>query len=361
MTTFLLRGAFANQFELQNYEPLAHDFNLHLIASRYPLTSVNIPTTHLWSPQDLPTFPYKHAILNRLLGDPHWLLGLHDLLTQKESNGSNYRTIVHTAETYYAYTHQAVQLRKKGRIKTLISTCWETIPHNNESLARKKAWKVEARRHIDHFITPTNRAEQALIKEGVDAHRISLIRVGVDLNRFKPVKPRKHIKNILFIGRVEEEKGISDLLEMAQRIPKGINLTIIGQGKYRMPSIPNVHRAQLPYSSIHKAYQDADLFILPSRATPTWEEQYGMVLIEAMASGLPIITTKTGAIPEVVGPAAFLVKERSPEELYQALQFLLKNDGKRQELAITARKRAEERFDRTKIAKQLADLYNRLL
>src|SRR5689334_17041294 len=120
MSTYVLRGAYANQFELQNFAPLSESHDIKVISSLNPLTPISLPTIKLWSPADL-QFPYKKQVLNRIIGGEHWLRGLNKVILP----GS----IIHTAETYYPYTHQAVQLRKLGVIKRLVCTCWETIPH----------------------------------------------------------------------------------------------------------------------------------------------------------------------------------------------------------------------------------------
>ncbi len=342
-TIFIIRGGFANQYELQNYEPLESKFNLKVITSKKTLTPIHLPTISLYSPQDLPNFPFKQAILNRFLGDSHWLFGLDNLVHQYKPS------ILHVAETYFAYTHQALQLKKQGLVKTIISTCWETIPHNNETLTRKRQWKHEAIKLIDHFIVPTFKAKQALVKEGVKSQRISLIRVGVDLDKFHPNSKPKRTKTltITYLGRRVAEKGIDDLIQATHQLAH-LNF-----------KLQLIHH--LPYNQTPEAYRQTDIFVLPSRQTETWEEQYGMVLVEAMASGLPIITTQTGAIPEVVGDSALLVPDKSPQQLALALETLLTNPALRLKLARKARARAEKYFDRQLIAKQLEKLYNRFI
>ncbi len=338
----LVRGGFANWFELQNYEPLKSTFDLQIITSYHSLTPIKLPSIKLLSPYDLPQFPYKQAILNRLIGDQHWLWQLEKYLLNSD--------IVHVAETYYAYTHQAIQLKKAGKIKTLISTCWETIPFNNETIPRKHRWKQEAYKFIDHFITPTQKAKQALIREGVSPTKISLIRVGVDLNRFTPLKKnfiqQQSSITVTYVGRNVPEKGVFDLKQAATKLPSFIKVNLIHN---------------LPYNRIHKIYQQTDIFVLPSHQTPTWEEQYGMVLVEAMATGLPIITTKTGAIPEIVGSAAILIPPNNPQLLAKTIIKLATTPQLRQQLSQQAYKRAQRYFNRQDIAKQLANLYNKFI
>ena len=336
MTTYIIRASHANQYELQNYEPIVAEHDIKLITSRHPLTNTQIPTVKLWSPTDLPTFPFRKQILNRLIGGEQWLLSLDSLVSQGD--------ILHTAETYTPYTHQAVQLRRANKIKRLVCTCWETIPHNNEKFARLRKWKKEAYQFVDIFHTPTERAKEALIKEGVNPKKIIVINYGVDLTHFKPPTKRvasaKHV--VLTTARKVPEKGVDIWNKLKYELGDCIEFKWVDS---------------LPYKEVIKEYQKADIFLLPSITTATWEEQYGMALIEAMACGLPIITTNTGAITEVVGNAAVLC---DPEyhSIRSKLVELINSPGlikKYQKLSVA---RARSEYDRNIQTKKLSSLYS---
>ena len=233
MTIYIVRGAHANQFELQNYDPLLSELDIKVVTSQHPLTGTTIPQIKLWSPSDLPSFPLRRQLFNRLIGGDQWLLGLENLI---KSNGSNHQTevIMHTAETYTPYTHQAVELRKASKIQKLVCTCWETIAHNNEKFARLKKWKNEAYKYVDIFHTPTKRAKDALIMEGVSASKIIVIPYGVDLTRFRP--PRvKHVNTrprILTVSRLVPEKGIKVINDAIYFEKKKNGLMIEGAFQY---------------------------------------------------------------------------------------------------------------------------------
>lgn len=335
MTIYLIRASHSNQYELQNYEPLVKTHDIKLISSHHPLTPTSIPTVNLWSPTDLPHFPYRRQILNRLIGGEQWLLGLEKVVKKDD--------ILHTAETYTPYTHQAVELRKLNRIKKLVCTCWETIPHNNEKIARFRVWKKEAYQYVDLFHTPTQLAKKALIKEGVNPRKIMVINYGIDLERFKP-KPKNKTSSkpiVLTVARRVGEKGRGIWEKLHDQLAERANFRWIDS---------------LPYEKVVKEYQRADIFLLPSLKTNTWEEQYGMVLIEAMACGLPIIATNTGAIPEVVGDAGIhcnpdidTVRNNLLKLMASPLQIL-----KYQNLSLS---RAKTRYDKSIQSSKLAKLY----
>lgn len=360
MKTFIVRGAFLNPFELQNYSPIKEEFGITAISSKHPISdNIDLPLVKLWSPTDLPNFPFKYPILNRIFTDVHQLKGLEEVILGAD--------IVHVAETYYGYTHQAILVRRRGDIKKLISTVWEIIPHNNEGIKGRKRYKKLARENVDHFIAVTELAKKCLIKEGVVPEKISVIGVGVDIERFK-VRPKTKVKrdlNILCVARLVPEKGIEDLIKAFLDIRKtnnNIHLTFVGGGplKHDYLGFKNISIKQIPYQKMPAEYGKADIFCLPSRSTKTWAEQYGMCLVEAMASGLPIVTTNTGAIPEVCGEAALYAKASNSNDLKTNLEKLIYNVELRQKMSSLARKRAEENFDRLKIAKQIGELYSKI-
>ncbi len=356
----IIRGAFLNPFELQNYYPLREKFNIEVISSKNPISDkINLPLKKLRSPTDLPDFPFKYPFLNRIFGDAHQLYGLH-----KAISGAD---IAHVAETYFGYVRQAIRAKRRGLVKKVITTIWETIPFNNQSLSGRRKNKFYAKENIDHFIAVTQRAKNALQEEGVNEEKISVIPMGVDLERFTPHPSKKNKRdiNILCVARLVPEKGITDLIDAFWELKntcKNLNLTIIGSGplKKEISGFKNIYVKNVPYNKIHLEYANADIFCLPSRSTSTWEEQYGMCLIEAMASGVPIVATKTGAIPEVCGEIALLVKQQTPHALYNAIHKLIYNKQQRQKMGAEGRQFAEENYNPKKIAKQIAAVYQKV-
>lgn len=355
MTVFLLRGSHANQYELQNYEHNHKKHNLTVVSSLQTLTPVNLPNASLWSPADLPSFPYRRQLLNRLIGGEQWLIGLENLVKQEKAQGR--QVIIHTTETYTPYTHQAVELKSRGLVDKLICTCWETIPHNNEKFDRLRRWKQAAYNSVDTFHTPTQLAKEALLVEGVGPSRIQVIPYGVDLDRFMPTKSKKSNRRlrILTVARLETEKGMATIEHAANDNPQ-CEFLVVGKGKYRFRQA-NIIVSSYPYSEIHHAYGQADIYLHPSLATPHWSEQYGMALIEAMASGLPIIASDSGAIPEVLGPAGLIYPHSDPESCVRHLQDLLASPRLRRDLGLKARRRAQTLYDCRRAASNLTALY----
>ncbi|MFH0772823.1 MAG: glycosyltransferase family 4 protein [bacterium] len=365
MKISFIRGAYLNNFEGQNYPSGITGYS-----SLIPIDShVSFPVIKLPSLADLQTISFLNKpikyITNRTLGDSQILWGLEQYIA-----GSD---IAHVADPHYYYSYQAARLRAKGDIKKLISTWWETIPFNNESTEAKKKIKHFTMKNVDHFICHCEKAKQCLIAEGIAKDATSLIPLGVDTTVFYP-SIKKDTKNftILFVGRLVEEKGILDLYEAFKQVighEKFILLKIVGSGplKNKLQSAIQKDGLQKIVEIDHKSYEDmpkifrqADVVCVPSKKTVTWEEQYGMVFVEAMASGIPIVSYTTGAIPNVVHNCGLLTNEGNIKQLGVLLKKLYSDRQLRLKIGTMGRERAKELFDSKKAAQAIEKLYKLL-
>ncbi len=363
MNIAFVRGQYINNFELQSYYPMLKkhkDVQITGFSSLKPKHKINIPTIKLPSPVDLPSFPKKLPILNRMVcGDAMYLWGLENKLKGFD--------IVHVRETYFHFSSQAVYAKRLGKIPKILVTCSETIPFNHETIWGRKRLKQNVLQEANHFHCLTQKAKDCLIKEGVIDKKITVIPYGVDLDEFKPLsnpKNRKHVKG-LFIGRLEDQKGVSELVLAYKKINlefPDFELRVVGQG-------PDAHKFQnlgiepefYPYSIMPQIMNDTDFLILPSKATTYWEEYLGMVLLEAMACGLPVLTTNCGAIPEVVSNAALVVEQGKENELYKGMKEMILNKILRLELRDKGLRRVKANFDARKQGEKLYEMYRKLV
>jgi glycosyltransferase involved in cell wall biosynthesis len=104
-----------------------------------------------------------------------------------------------------------------------------------------------------------------------------------------------------------------------------------------------------------------DVVVLPSLTRPNWKEQFGRILVEAMACAVPVVASGSGEIPNVVGDAGVLVPEGDAGALRAALAALLADPARRQELGRRGRARALERYTHRRIAEATARVYRTLL
>ncbi|HEV2339408.1 MAG TPA: glycosyltransferase [Patescibacteria group bacterium] len=373
MKVAIVRGKHLNQYEMQIFEPLVKDFDITAFGSLSPFhDTFSFPTVKLPSPMDLPEFPFKMPILNRLFIDAHYLYGL-----EQKIEGFD---IAHSAETYYHYTQQALNAKKRGKVKKVVATVLENIPFNNEGIWGRASFKKRAREELDHIIALTERTKNALLLEGADEKKITVISHGIDTKRFFP-NPKKnfHTKDImlLFCGRLEKYKGVYEVIFAVKRLLAdkslrnyGFHVTIIGDGseknnmqemETRLGIAKHITHKNVAYKDMPKAYQNADIYLGPSKAGAYWIEQYNTTLLEAQATGLPIVTTYSGGIPENVGNAALLVPPNDSFAIYEAIKQFALHPNLRETYAKKARERAEHVHDVSIIANKIKGVYNSLL
>jgi glycosyltransferase involved in cell wall biosynthesis len=201
--------------------------------------------------------------------------------------------------------------------------------------------------------------------------------VGIPQASFQtsPREWHQRRKRMLFAGRLVEEKGVLDVLEVSRRLqPQGIRCTIVGEGPLR----PVVLAAQskgvvdylgrIPRSAVANAMAQAGVTLVPSRpgALPgpfgiriPSGEQFGLVIAESLAAGTPVTAYRVGAIPEVVGSGGSIVDAGDVDGLVEATQQLLGNEERWRQTAEDGRIWAK-RFSDERIAEQLCRLWDRL-
>lgn len=368
----IVRGKFLNKYEMQFFEPLVNDYDITAFGSKTSFHhSFAFPTTQLVCPLDLPEFPYKWQLLNRVFTDAHYLVGLERKLCGFD--------LVHTAETYFRYTQQCLNAKKKGSVKKVVATVLENIPFNNEGIWGRKEYKERARKELDHIIALTERTKQTLLIEGADEKKITVLSHFVDTKRFTPrrTKETSDSLTLLFCGRLEIYKGVFEILCASAILLRDptlkkyhLEFVFVGDGtkkkemdemEKRLHITQNVRHKSVGYDAMPDMFQNADIYLAPSKETETWQEQYNTTLLEAQSSGLPIVTTYSGGIPENVGDCALFANPGDVYSLVERVKDLITNSALRQKLGEKARERAVTVHDIHLGAKKLSDLYQYLL
>lgn len=202
---------------------------------------------------------------------------------------------------------------------------------------------------------------------------------GIDLDEFTPTpdgrEPNWNTPTILFIGRIHEEKGIFDLLDAFKQVKTSlpnVHLKLVGNGPHINEVKERIQTLLISDScEILGTVKNRDLppllrattiFTCPSQSNRKWEEYVGMTNIQAMACGVPVVTTRSGAIPEYVPEdAGILVPERDPTALGQAFLQLLKDPALRQQLGNAGRQTAIKNFHAINNVKRAEDELFKLL
>jgi glycosyltransferase involved in cell wall biosynthesis len=226
----------------------------------------------------------------------------------------------------------------------------------------------------------TSEVEQVLRTRGF-TKRIFTIPHAVDLSQFavrdaSELRRRLGLNGVVvgYVGRLAEEKGVGDLLRAWHIINEAGDATemsslIIGSG----PLEPDVRTAAagdqriklvpaVPHNEIQHYYNCIDILVVPSRTTPRWKEQFGRVLIEALASGAVVVGSDSGEIPHVIRATGggLVFPEGDAPALAETLLSLLRNPDRRQQLAGAGRAAVLERYSAATVAAQFHDVYNAL-
>jgi glycosyltransferase involved in cell wall biosynthesis len=243
--------------------------------------------------------------------------------------------IVHAAELSFWFAADAARRRRRHGFR-LVQTVWETLPllvaYRNRHARR---FREQVLADTDLFLPATERAALALQLEGVPPERITVCPPGIDSSRFASPSPGRAPAaehTVVSPGRLVWEKGHQDVLRALALLHRGMintpagetvrpRLLIIGSGpeESRLRSYAAdlglsemLEIRSVPYEQMPAVFAEASVMVLASQAAAMaalhpfdiprafWEEQFGMVLAEAMAAGLAIVSTTSGAIPEVV-------------------------------------------------------------
>jgi glycosyltransferase involved in cell wall biosynthesis len=366
----VLRGQQANPWDLRPWEDLADEFDVSApvlqSSGLFATDTVGVATPRARALSDLAPGPLRaiaaRAPVNRYRGFDALLAGA---------------AIVDAAELHTWFTAQAAALRTRLGFRLSV-TVWETIPFLDayrHPLSRRNRAAVLA--GADLFLAATERARNALLLEGVEPQRVMVCAPGVDVDRFGAGAAAGGDHVVLSPGRLVWEKGHQDVLRAVAALRRGmvggrrhdVRALVVGSG----PEEERLRRhaaelgiadavelrANVPYDAMPVVYASASAMVLASLPTPAWEEQFGMVLAESLAAGLPIVASRSGAIPEVTGDAAAYVEPGDWMGIARAL-----HDGplQREPGARVDHPRAlVERWSSRVAAERLRDAYWRLL
>ncbi len=211
---------------------------------------------------------------------------------------------------------------------------------------------------------------------GVPRTRITVLPMPVSADRFsRPARSERVTDQLLFVGRLIERKGASyavHALAELRRQGRAVHLTIVGDGPDRAQLEALVRELDLQdgvtlagalsHDAVAEHYRRAALLLMP--AVTDWkgeQEGFGMVLVEAMASGLPIVATRSGGIIDVVrdGVTGLLVEERDASAIAAAAARLLDDPVLASRLADAARVDLDTRFSPAELAKGFDGVYRR--
>ena len=254
-----------------------------------------------------------------------------------------------------------------GTPALLGSPAWFRYPLLRGKLAREG----------DLFLCTSSFIRERVLALGFPESRTHTHYIGVDCRAIRPRRDSEERLVILHVARLVEVKGTRYLLRAfatATRKYDDIQLVIIGDGPLRRPlqalaaSLGVQDRVKflgaLRHSEVLSWMRKAAMLVLPGIRTATGRvEGLGMVLLEAAATGLPVIGSRVGGMPECIleGRTGFLVAERDHAALAERIGELLEDTGRRRQMGTAGRALVESRFDIHRQTETLENLYDTLL
>jgi len=314
--------------------------------------------------------------LPSFLPPPYTIAPLHvfDLLSQEADIFH-----IHNRFWYYLGTLAAIKLRSKKLVMTLHNAKPEGISFMTDKSAALYdfVWGYRLMEMADRIVAVSEWTKQVTVP-GYLQHKCTVIHNGIDTDNFTPEKDGSAIRErfgvrgrlLLSNGRLVTQKGFCYLMDAFARIKEEFpdaTLIVIGKGPLRksleeqcsqLGIEKSVHFVTgIPEDELPLYYRAADLFILPT----LWEP-CAIVLTEALASGLPIITTDAGGNPELVSrECGILVPAHDAEALYQGARSLLEDPERRMSMGKASREYALAHLSWSVVAKKMDGLYQGLM
>ncbi|MFP4056676.1 MAG: glycosyltransferase [Candidatus Brocadiia bacterium] len=285
--------------------------------------------------------------------------------------------VVHVEEEPWSLAAwQAVRACRRLAGTRVLCFTWQNLPV-------RYGWPHEAiRRRVlaaaDAAIAGNAEAAGLLREGGFEGPVHVLPQFGVDPERYaprdeSPLRRELGLQGLVagFAGRLVPEKGVELLLDALAGLAGEWSVLVVGRGPLRdglaarLAKPPFAGRSALveavPRDQMPRYLNAMDLLALPSRAAAHWKEQFGHVLIEAMACQVPVVGSTCGAIPEVVGDAGMVVPEGQADALREAIERLMGLEEERAELGRRGRQRVLERYTDACIADATHAIYREVL
>jgi glycosyltransferase involved in cell wall biosynthesis len=272
-------------------------------------------------------------------------------------------------EPYNFATFHAILLARRAGVKTVFFT-WQNLLRRYPlpfRLIERYNLSVS-----DYGIAGSVGAMEVLRQKGYRRPVAVIPQVGVDPHIYSPdgSVARSGSFVIGYVGRLYEMKGLVSLVEAFAGLPSDAELHIIGEGPFRS-GLEDLARKLgvfdrtvfVPYTpspEMPQRLREFDVLVLPSLTTPNWKEQFGRVLVEAMACEVPVVGSDSGEIPHVIGDAGLIFPEGQEADLCQRLVMLMEDRDLRVKLGKLGRERVLARYTQARIAEDTYGVYRQM-
>jgi glycosyltransferase involved in cell wall biosynthesis len=277
--------------------------------------------------------------------------------------------VVENGPGAFSYTQFLLAKRRYAPTAKAVFFTWWNLPYRaRQPLRALEQWNL---RQSNGAIAGNQAAADILRQQGFSGPILVLPQLGIDEQVFcpqssAPIRASMGIPDNHFVvgyaGRFVPEKGLDLLWQAFCALPAAATLLLIGDGpqaevirrwQENAPLGKQVvlHRA-VPHTEIARLFNALDVFVLPSRSTPFWLEQFGHVLIEAMACQIAVVGSSSAEIPNVIGAAGGIFPEGESLALQHILTLLQQHPEQRANWAAAGRKRVLAHYTHAQIARQ---------
>lgn len=269
---------------------------------------------------------------------------------------------------------QAALVREAvSRKPALVFTTWRNMAYGQGGVPFPVRWSWLSK-FIENFVFPRAAWGIALSPSSPDVFRaqgysfVSYIPPWVDEQRFAGARPElSGPLAVGYVGRLVREKGVDLALHALAKAPWPFTFTITGNGPERRAleelarSLGIADRCRfrpsVPAAAIPMVMREMDILVLPSRSRKGWKEQFGRVLIEAMAAGTGVVGSDNGDIPAVIGDAGRIFSEDDADGLFRVLEDLRSDAALLKRLQAEGRRRVTTEFSLERAVGRHADLF----
>ncbi len=287
----------------------------------------------------------------------------------------------HSPRLVYAHFaldgYAAMPLAKKLEVPLVTALHGYDVTMRDDVIARTRLGReyLSGRKRLQKegalFVACSLYVRERAIESGYPADRTIVHSIGVDVAQFTPPVTRPRTHTVLFVGRLVEKKGCAKLIEAmveVQRRCADAELVVIGNGPLRMEcealaaslGVNCSFLGSQPASVVQEWMAKATVFCVPSVVAASGDaEGFGIVFIEAQAMGLPVVSTRSGGIPEAVadGQTGLLVPEGDRQRLAEAILRLLQDEELWHRFSFAGRKRVVEQFNLEQQTRRLEEVF----
>lgn len=251
--------------------------------------------------------------------------------------------------------------------------CCITLTEQFDFYRQRPFWRYVLSKTSDYYLASAEHSLGLLRELGIPADKCGYLHHGVNTEIFKPGGEMRKGNTLLFLSRIERRKGLAVLVKAMSLVKTKSTLLIAGQagdtGYFREVMALTEKENSSGYHKIEyvgvpddeekvRLFQSASVFVLPSIY-----EDYGIVNLEALSCGTPVIATRVGGVPEIVkdGENGFLVKPGDSEELASAIDRLMGDPVLQRKMGEEGAKIVLEKFSWGKIIERLEEIYSSVI